>query len=165
MLVPLVVLLGAASGRLSGSGTDNAWFAALTKPSIMPPGAAFGIVWTILYLLMGVALAMVVHARGARGRGLAIALFVVQFAVNLAWSPLFFAAHQVSLAFWWILLLIPLAAATAWAFFRVRRVAGLLLLPYIAWLLFAAVLNHRYDVLNPDAERLAPDAASTQVSI
>src|SRR3954466_5276055 len=75
--VPAIVLLGAVSGRISGSGYGNAWFDALTKPAIMPPGWVFGLVWTILYVLLGLALALILHARGARGRGPALALFVV----------------------------------------------------------------------------------------
>lgn len=161
--VPLVLLLGIASGRISNSGYGNPWFDALVKPAIMPPGWAFGAAWTILYILMGLALAAVLNARGAPGRGLAIALFVVQFLVNLAWSPLFFAAHQVSLALWVILALLMLVAITSWAFWRVRAGAGLLLLPYIAWLCFASVLNYQIDALNPRAETLAPGVPKAQI--
>jgi tryptophan-rich sensory protein len=93
------VFLGFLSGRLANSGYGNRWFDALVKPDFMPPGWAFGVAWTILYILMGLALAMVIHARGARGRGVAIILFLVQLLLNLAWSPLFFRAHQVDNAF------------------------------------------------------------------
>ena len=97
-LAPLLLLLGTISGIMSNSGENNFWFAGLEKPAIYPPPAAFGIVWTVLYLLMGVALAMVGTARGAPRRGLAIGVFVVQFLLNLCWSPLFFGAHQISKA-------------------------------------------------------------------
>jgi translocator protein len=89
-LAPLLLLLGFMSGALSGSGGENPWFIELVKPAINPPSAIFPIVWSILYVLMGVALAMVVTARGAAGRGAAIAIFAVQFVLNLAWSPVFF---------------------------------------------------------------------------
>jgi tryptophan-rich sensory protein len=151
--VPLVLLLGTLSGTLSNSGYQNPWFAGLEKPVIMPPGAAFGIVWPILYVMLGLAVAIIWFARGAQGRGLALGLFVIQLLVNYTWSPLFFGAHQVSAAFWLILLLIPLVIATVIAFARIRPVAAVLLLPYLAWLCFAAVLNWQIDRLNPDAEQ------------
>src|SRR5689334_20800320 len=74
--VPLIVLLGTASAILSGSGWDNLWFQALDKPSNIPSGSTFGLVWTLLYALMGIAVAMILHARRAAGRSLAMALFV-----------------------------------------------------------------------------------------
>src|SRR3954470_22923953 len=96
--VPLVLLLGFASGRLAPSGDDNPWFAQLTKPDIMPPGWAFPVAWSIIYVLMGLALAMVINARRARGRGLALLLFALQLAINLAWTPVFFGLHKVDTA-------------------------------------------------------------------
>jgi translocator protein len=98
--VPAVVLLGFISGQMSNSGYENRWFAALSKPDIIPPGWVFGAVWSVLYILLGIALAMILFARGAKGRFVALALFFAQLGLNLLWSPLFFAAHQVSLAFW-----------------------------------------------------------------
>jgi benzodiazapine receptor len=70
--VPLILLLGTISGRASNNGNDNAWFAALEKPAIMPPGWAFPVAWTILYIFLGLAIAIILYARGARGRGLAV---------------------------------------------------------------------------------------------
>lgn len=163
--VPLVLLLGIASGRLAGSGYDNPWFAVLHKPGAMPPGWAFGVAWSLLYILQGVALAMIVNARGNRLRGMAIALFVVQLAANLAWSPTFFALHQVTVAYWLILLMIVLVFATTLAFAQIRKPAAWLLVPYLAWLCFAAALNGDIKRLNPDAERLVPGATSTQIAL
>jgi benzodiazapine receptor len=165
VIVPLILSLGILSGRLANSGFGNAWFAALAKPAFMPPGWAFGLVWTIIYILIGFALSMIVAARGARARGSAITLFVVQLALNLAWSPLFFAAHKVSLALGLILVLIAAAGVTTLAFARIRPMAGALMLPYLAWLLFAATLNFAIDRLNPDAETLAPAGAHTQITL
>lgn len=159
--VPLVVLLGMASGSLSGSGYGNPWFDALKKPAIMPPGWLFGVAWTILYTLQGIALAMVLNARGAQGRPLALAAFAVQLALNLMWSPLFFAMHKILAAFWLILAILALAAVSAWLFGRIRRWAGLLMLPYLAWLSFASVLNWQYHALNPDDGRRPAQAAAT----
>ncbi|HKY81521.1 MAG TPA: TspO/MBR family protein [Sphingobium sp.] len=161
--VPAILFLGFLSGRLANSGYDNRWFASLAKPDLMPPGWAFGFAWTLLYILMALALAIVIHARGAKGRGIAILLFVVQFALNLVWSPLFFRAHQVDNALVLILVLLALVGATAALFWRIRRVAGLLLLPYLAWLAFAAYLNYEIGRLNPGAESLVAPALKTQI--
>lgn len=163
--VPLILLLGVASGRLADSGYGNPWFDALAKPAIMPPGWAFGAAWTLLYILMGLALAMILNARGAAGRGLAIALFAAQFLLNLSWSPIFFAAHRVGTAFWVILAMLVLAAATTAAFRRVRPAAALLMLPYLAWLCFAATLNYQIGALNPDAATLAPATPKAQIDL
>jgi tryptophan-rich sensory protein len=163
--VPLVLLLGTVSGRISGSGYGNAWFNALHKPAIMPPGWVFGAAWTLLYILLGLAMALILHARGARGRGLALALFVFQLLLNYAWSPIFFAYHEVGAAFWTILAMIGFSAVTAFLFWRIRRSAGLLMLPYIAWLGFAALLTWQIALLNPQAAELAPDASATDIPL
>ena len=165
VLVPLVLLLGIASGWLANSGYDNPWFSALRKPDFMPAAWAFPVAWTILYVLMGFALALIVAARGAHGRELAIALFVVQLALNLAWSPLFFAAHQVVAALILISILILMVVLAIWQFWRIRPLAGAMLLPYLAWLLLAFALNLSVMNLNPDAESLAPGRVRTQISI
>jgi benzodiazapine receptor len=163
VLVPLVLLLGFLSSSLAPSGSENAWYQALAKPNVRPPDIAFPIVWTVLYALMGLALAMVANARGSRGRGIAVALFAAQLLANLVWTPLFFGAHQVTLGFWWILLILALAIATTFAFTRVRRAAAWLMVPYLGWLCIAAALNWQIDRLNPNAETLAPDSTSTQI--
>ncbi|NIJ16070.1 TspO/MBR family protein [Sphingobium vermicomposti] len=161
--VPLILFLGFMSGRAANSGYGNRWFDALEKPAFMPPGWAFGAAWTVLYILMGLALAMIIYARGSRGRGIAILLFLVQLAMNLLWSPLFFRAHQVDNAFILILLLIATVAATTFLFWRIRPAAGLLLLPYLAWLAFASVLNYEIGRLNPEAETLVAPALKAQI--
>lgn len=163
--VPAILLLGIASGRMSGSGYGNRWFDALSKPDIIPPGWVFGVGWTILYIMLGVALAMILHARGARGRGLALGLFFTQLVLNLCWSPLFFAAHQVTLAFWLILGILALTIATTFAFAPIRKTAAWLLVPYMVWLSFATIINYKVDVMNPDAETLVPEAPSTNIQL
>lgn len=149
-LAPLLLLLGTISGAMSGSGSNSLWFASLEKPAIYPPSATFGIVWTVLYLLMGIALAMVVTARGAPGRGLAIAVFLVQFLLNLAWSPVFFGMQMLVPAFYLLLAIDAAVLATVVLFYRVRPLAALLLAPYLAWVLFAAVLNWQFVQANPE---------------
>ncbi len=162
VVVPLVVLLGSLSGMLAGS-SETGWYRALEKPIFQPPGYLFGIVWPILYVMMGLALAMILHARGSRGRGLAIALFVAQLVANLLWSPLFFGMHQVSAALLWLAAIFLLAAGTTYLFARIRPAAAWLMAPYLAWLCFALLLNFQVDRLNPDAETLVVGATSTQI--
>lgn len=163
--VPLIVFLGFFAGQLSNSGYSNAWFIALERPGWFPPGWLFGFAWTILYAMMGVALAMILDARGARGRQRALALFAAQLALNLAWSPLFFGAHQVTAALWLIVAMLIAAALTTRAFLAIRPVAGWLMLPYLGWLVFALALNFEMNRLNPDAEDLRPPASETQFAI
>ena len=149
-LAPLLLLLGSFSGAAAGSGGSNVWFMGLEKPALFPPPATFGIVWTVLYLLMGVALAMIVTARGAPGRGTAIAVFVGQFLLNLAWSPLFFAMHQITAALALLVVLDLAVIVTIALFWRIRPLAAWLLVPYLAWGLFAAALNWQFLAANPD---------------
>ena len=163
--VPLILLLGILSGRAANSGYDNAWFAALVKPEAMPPAWLFPVAWTILYVLMGFALAMILHARGARGRGIAVGLFVVQFLLNLAWSPIFFGAHKVDAALLVIVAMLIAAIATTVAFGRIRKGAAWLLVPYLAWLSFASILTYQIGVLNPDAETLVPGQGGTDIQL
>ena len=161
--VPAILLLGTISGRMANSGYGNAWFAALRKPELMPPAWAFPVAWTSLYILMGLAIALILHARGARGRGLAITLFVAQLLLNYLWSPVFFGMHKVGLALGIIIAMLLLAGAATVLFARIRRTAALLMLPYLAWLAFAAVLNYQIGALNPGAENLVPGAGGTDI--
>ena len=163
--IPLVLLLGTLSGRASGSGYGNPWFDALVKPEAMPPGWVFGAVWTLLYIWLGLVLAMILHARGAERRGQTLALFVVQLFLNFAWSPVFFALHKVDTALTMIAAMIVVSVAAAWLMVRIRKAAALLMLPYIAWLCFAAFLNYQIAVLNPGADTLVPDQGSADILI
>lgn len=163
--VPLILLLGFASGRTAPSGDENAWFMALEKPAIMPPGWAFPLAWSVLYILMGLALAIVINARGSRKRAPALILFVVQLLLNLAWTPVFFGLHQVVTALVIIAALIVSVALTIRLFWQVRRTAGLLLLPYLAWICFAFVLLYQIHQRNPDAQSLVPSRPTDQIEI
>ena len=164
-LVPGILLLGFLSGRVAGSGPDNPWFAALVKPAIYPPPATFGIVWSLLYVLMAVALAKVVSAQGARGRGVAVAIFLMQLGLNLAWTPLFFAEHRIVAALELLAGLDLLLLLTVVLFARVRPLAALLLVPYLGWVLFATVLNWQFLVLNPDADGQPGSGAVVRLQI
>ena len=146
-----IELLGGLSGWLSQSGYGNPWFDALAKPSFMPPGYLFGIVWPILYALMGIALAMVLAAPPSPRRKTALILFFIQLALNFAWSPIFFAGHDIGLAKFVIFIMAALAAAAAGQFLRIRKTAGWLMVPYLSWLVFAATLNAAIEQLNSGA--------------
>ncbi len=164
-LVPLIVLLGLGSGLVGGSTAGSPWFMALRKPATFPPPIVFPIVWTTLYVLMGLAFALVCAAWGAHWRGLAILAFVIQLAVNLAWSPTFFGAHEIGFGLYVILALDVLVIVTLWLFWKVRRAAALLMLPYLAWILFATVLNWQFLQLNPGLDGADVSSAVQRIEI
>lgn len=161
--VPAILLLGFLAGASVAARENAAWYLALLKPGLTPPAWAFPVAWTLLYILMGLALAMILNARGARGRGAAVVLFVAQLACNLAWTPLFFGAHRVDLALVDVALMLALAIATTVAFGRIRSAAAWLMVPYLVWIAFAGVLTWRIGQLNPDAATLVPGASTSQV--
>jgi translocator protein len=162
-VVPAVMFLGFLSGTISGSGEENSWFQQLVKPEAQPPGWAFGVVWPILYFMTGMAFAIVLNARGAPLRLWGIGLFLFQFVLNLLWSPLFFGRHQVTSALYLIVLMFIIAVATTFVFGRIRKSAAWLMVPYLAWLSFATILNYQIDQLNPDAERLYVPAVTQSI--
>jgi len=149
--VVAIELLGGLSGWLSNSGYGNPWFDALLKPSFMPPGWTFGVVWPILYALLGIAAAMILAEPASPRRQAALTLFFVQLALNFAWSPVFFALHDIKLAKILIFAMAAIAAAAGGQFTRLRAAAGLMMVPYILWLVFAATLNATIEQLNPGA--------------
>ncbi len=148
-IVPAVMLLGFLAGQLGGTA-ESAWFQSLDKPATFPPPATFGIVWTILYAMMGFAFALVCAAWGSKLRRWAIIAFLIHLAINLTWSPVFFGQEDIRLALFVIIVLDVAAIVTTILFFKVRKWAGLLMLPYIAWILFATLLNWQFLQLNPD---------------
>lgn len=164
-LVPAILLLGFLSGRYAGGGPQNPWFAALVKPAIYPPPATFGIVWSALYVMMALALAQVLTAPGAKGRWLAVGIFLLQLALNLAWTPLFFAAHRISGALALIGGIDVAVLLTVVLFARVRVLAALLLVPYLVWVLFATVLNWQFLALNPGADGQPASGAVVRMQI
>ncbi|MDF9747736.1 TspO/MBR family protein [Natrinema salsiterrestre] len=143
--VLLVNLVGAAPSAVSSP--DTPWFRALEKPDFYPPAIAFPIVWTLLFTLLGVALWLVWRC-DADGRRLALGLFAAQMAFNVAWTPAFFALEAPLVALGIILVLWGLVVGTIVAFRRVDRRAAALLVPYLAWVTFATVLNFELWRLN-----------------
>lgn len=131
---------------LSVGSMPGVWYAALQKPSWNPPAWLFGPAWTLLYTLMAVA-AWLVWKRVGFSRPLG--LYFVQLALNAAWTPIFFGAHQLGWALAEIVLLWSAILATLLSFSRVNRAAGWLFVPYLAWVTFATVLNFTLWKLNP----------------
>ncbi|MCT8468928.1 tryptophan-rich sensory protein [Chromohalobacter salexigens] len=125
------------------------FYAELTQPSWAPPAGAFGPVWTTLFALMGIAAWLVWREGGWKRQQGVLALFIVHLAVNALWSWLFFAWHQGALAFVEVILLWGMILATLIAFWRVRPLAGLLLVPYLAWVSLATALTYTVWQLNP----------------
>jgi benzodiazapine receptor len=121
----------------------------LAQPSWAPPASVFGPVWSVLYALMGSAAWLVWREGGWRRQGGVLGLFLVQLALNALWSWLFFAWHRGALGFADIVLLWLLILATLVGFWRVRTLAGVLLVPYLGWVSFAAALNFAVWHLNP----------------
>ncbi|OYR45415.1 TspO/MBR family protein [Halorubrum sp. Hd13] len=157
----LLIVAAAVAVNLIGAvgvpftATESAWFAELALPAYYPPGWAFGVVWPILYALLGAAAALVYlrgrdagDARIARDARTALGLFAVQLGVNVAWSPVFWGLERPDLGLAVLVALLPLVAATILAFDRVDRRAAALLVPYLAWVCFATALNYGIWALN-----------------
>ncbi len=145
LALPLAV--GGAAGWLIRKYTIM--FEVVRKPPLAPPGWVFPVVWTALYLLMGLASYLVLTAeeeREERRRGWTI--YLIQLAVNFLWPILFFRMERYWAAFLWLCLLWVLVAWTLARFLRVRRTAGWLLVPYLAWTTFAGYLNFGVALLN-----------------
>lgn len=127
----------------------QAFYGQLAQPDWAPPPWLFGPVWTLLYALMGIAAWLVWRQGGWRAQRTALTLFLVQLVFNALWSWLFFAWHRGAWAFADIVLLVVLIVATLFSFWRVRALAGALLIPYLLWVLFASALNLSVWQLNP----------------
>lgn len=144
----LLTFAAAAIGALA-SADAGTFYGQLARPAWAPPGWLFGPVWSVLYALMAVAAWWVWRAQGFTGARRALVLFIGQLAANALWTWLFFVWHRGGLAFAEILLLWCMVAATVVSFRRISRLAAALLLPYLAWVTFAAALTYSVWSLNP----------------
>jgi tryptophan-rich sensory protein len=142
------VLVAAAIGALASVDAPS-FYAELERPTWAPPAGVFGPVWTVLYALMGIAAWLVWRAREVLGASAALRLFLVQLVANALWSWLFFAWRLGAWAFVEVVLLWCLVAATTVSFWRIRKAAGALLVPYLAWVTFAAALTFAVWRRNP----------------
>ncbi len=147
----IFILSAELAGALSGvfAGDFGAVYSALEKPPLSPPGWVFPAVWTVLYALLGIS-AYLIHTSDGEGKSKsrAFVLYWAQLAVNFSWSIVFFGANAYSAAVAVIAVLIILVIAMIAVFFGIRRAAGLINIPYLLWLLFAAYLNISVAVLN-----------------
>ena len=145
----VVSQLAGAVGALFTVSSVSTWYTELTKPAFTPPGWIFGPVWTMLYLLMGVAAFLVWKEGWSRnGVRLALGLFLLQLALNALWSVIFFGRNFVVWAFIEIILLWLAILSTALSFRRISRTAFWLMLPYLLWVSFAGYLNISIWLLN-----------------
>lgn len=144
----LVTFLAAALGARA-SISASSFYADLALPTWAPPASLFGPVWSALYALMALAAFLVWRERGWRAAASALTLYLLQLGLNTLWSWLFFGWKQGGLAFADILLLLVLIVATLVAFWRIHKVAACMLLPYLAWVGFASVLNYAVWQANP----------------
>ena len=131
------------------AGPDSPWFRALEKPALYPPEWAFGVVWTLLFTLLGVALYMI-YRRGVGNRSVQVALgaFAVQMVLNVVWTPAFFGLESLEIGLLVIVVLWFAIVGAMWAASRVDRRAAALFVPYLAWVSFATVLNYQLWQLN-----------------
>lgn len=146
IMLAVFLLLAFAAGFVGSRFLPGPWYAALAKPSFNPPNWIFAPVWTLLYALMAVA---AWRAWRAAGFDAATVLWLVQLACNAAWSWIVFGRHRLGAGVVDIVVLLALIVVVTVAFFRRDRAAGWLMLPYIAWVGFASVLNVALWRLNP----------------
>lgn len=140
----IAAAIGAAASVQAGP-----FYLSLSRPEWAPPASVFGPVWTMLYTLMAIAAWLVWREGGYGNARAALNLFLAQLAINALWSWLFFAWHLGGAAFVDILVLLALLVATLFAFWRIRPLAAALLVPYLLWVSFAAVLNYTVWQMNP----------------
>ncbi|CAN5741898.1 tryptophan-rich sensory protein [soil metagenome] len=148
LFVALSLGIGALGGAVTATSV-NTWYAELAKPSFNPPNALFAPVWTVLQVLMGVAAWRVWRAADRDTRRGPLTLFGLQLALNLGWSTVFFGLQKIGAAVATIFVLDVAVLVTLLSFRAVDRLAGLLMLPYLAWILFATVLNIALWRINP----------------
>lgn len=144
----LVAVIGSVGGAVTGPAIP-AWYAGLEKPAWTPPNQVFPIAWTLLYIMMAVALWRLWDKAPASGsRTLSLGLFLGQLALNAVWSPVFFGLRAIEAGLFIIVALVAVLALAVWAAFRVDRLAGWLLVPYLAWVCYATTLNAGIAALN-----------------
>ncbi len=147
------LLASVVTAGIGGLASVNAagFYGQLVQPAWAPPAWLFGPAWTVLFLLMAVAAWLVWRQDGFRGAATAFKFYAAQLVANALWSWLFFAWHLGGLAMAEVIVLWLLIAATLVTFWRIHRLAALLLVPYLAWVSFAAALNFTLWRLNPAA--------------
>lgn len=148
-LVVAVLLTNAAGflGSIFTTPNIGGWYASIQKPAFTPPNWVFAPAWTTLFVLMGISL-FLVWEKGLKKNKMAVSIFGLQLALNVLWSVLFFGMQNPFLAFVEIIALWIAILGTIFLFYKVDRKAAWLLVPYIAWVSFAAFLNYSVWILN-----------------
>ena len=149
MLILYILFALVAGGIGAFLGGDMKDFENVIKPNFSPPGIIFPIVWTILYILMGISSYLVCcNKTDKKFIKNACSIYILQLLVNVLWSPIFFRFNLYFIAFIWILLLIFLVINMIITFYKIKPLAAILQLPYFFWLIFAAILNFSIFILN-----------------
>jgi len=150
LLYSLVITVGV--GAIAGFATASnigGWYATLSKPGFNPPNWIFGPVWTLLYILMGIALFLIWKQPASLYKSNSLRLFFIQLLLNFLWSFLFFYFHKIGLAFVDIVALLVFIILTIFSFSRLSKKAAWLMVPYVCWVSFATILNGAIYHLNP----------------
>jgi benzodiazapine receptor len=145
--IVICLIISGIGGTITASSVET-WYQALEKPIFNPPDWVFAPVWTLLYIIMGIAAWRVWRLRSFEATGKALGVFALQLGFNLAWSFLFFGLQRIDLALVEIVILLVAIIVNAIMFWRIDRLAGLMLMPYIAWVTYATVLNASLWLLN-----------------
>ena len=140
LFISLFLSLGTGALASLFTADSREQYATLYKPPFAPPGWLFPVVWTILFILMGVA-AYLVYISDSPQKTDALKLYLVHLFVNFSWSIIFFRWNAYFLAFTWLLLLLYLVYMVAKEFFEINKIAGILLIPYLIWLIYAGYIN------------------------
>ncbi len=147
--VLLCLIVGSMGSLVTMTGSGS-WYASLEKPAFTPPNWVFGPVWTMLFILMGIALYLIWQSGTERREvQIALAVFAIQFALNILWSFLFFGMESPILGLVDIVLLWIMIAVTIVLFYQIRKIAAYLLIPYLVWVSIATALNYSIYILNP----------------
>jgi len=146
--VIVILVLGSLGGFITSNSIDD-WYSTLNEPPGTPPNWVFGPVWSVLYAMIGLSFALVWHRgfQDLQGK-IALILFAEQLILNLAWTPVFFGAHQLLISLVVIAMLLLSILATILAFSRRSKTAALLLVPYLMWVSYATYLNAGFYALN-----------------
>lgn len=141
------ILIPLAAGSLSSLFSGNMSYATFNKPSFSPPSYLFPIVWTILYILMGIS-SYIIYSSDDSRKEKALTAYALQLVFNFFWSIIFFGFSQYLLAFLWLIILIILIIIMIYRFYQISPLAAYLQIPYLLWCLFAAYLNYAVYTLN-----------------
>ncbi len=141
ILIPILV------GSLSSLFSGNMSYSTFNKPSFSPPSFIFPIVWTILYILMGIS-SYIIYSSDDKNKGKALVTYAIQLFFNFFWSIIFFGSSQYLLAFIWLIILIILIVIMIYQFYHIEPLAAYLQIPYLLWCIFAAYLNFMIYKLN-----------------